>query len=163
MHLELLLPLFNIGLSLWVHAFLTSAHHFFRCCLGGGERRFGGFSFLDELTSGRYIFKRQLNPRLQSHTRFVCGRRSYNITWRGNFSDRSKGLINWNDARVSCLYPMFSSSFLFFSWVFGFCLLLRDSQCAHVILSSILVWPNKGQNKVQIVAVSRGLLMGVQL
>ncbi len=46
---------------------------------------------------------------------------------------------------------------------FGFCLLLRESQCAHVILSSILVWPNKVQNKVQIVAVSRGLFMGVQL
>lgn len=50
-----------------------------------------------------------------------------------------------------------------FFWVFGFCLLLRESQCAHVILSSILVWPNKGWNKVQIVAVSRGLFTGVQL
>jgi hypothetical protein len=52
------------GFSLWVRAFLTSAHPFFRFCSGGGGRRFGGFLFVDELTSGRYIFKRQLNPTL---------------------------------------------------------------------------------------------------
>jgi len=52
----------------------------------------------------------------------------------------STGMMHEYHVCTLCSRP----PFFFFSWVFGFCLLLRESQCAHVILSSILVWPNKG-------------------
>ncbi len=124
MHLELLLPLFNIGLSLWVHAFLTSAHHFFRCCLGGGERRFGGFSFLDELTSGRYIFKRQLNPIVESHK--ICLWEEIIISHGGVISviDRrasSTGMMHEYHVCTLCSRPpfFFFPGFLVFVYCLG--------------------------------------------
>jgi hypothetical protein len=53
---ELSLPLFDIGffpLGAYLYHISTSLLSFY---FGGGGRRFGGFSFLDELTSVAGIF-----------------------------------------------------------------------------------------------------------
>jgi hypothetical protein len=62
--------------SVWVRTFLTSAHDFFRFVWEVGSEDFGGFSFLDELTSVAGIFSSGNWIPDCSHTRFVCGRRS---------------------------------------------------------------------------------------